>query len=333
MARLIIVNPSPQRKHLILGILVALIIIALSQVKTQPPMPIHLRVIMFLAGIVAIFLCFWRLTCDPKLHQNVLRLYREIKVENDRIIFPKELKLKPGILECWYEVTPGDTDMPYRYTFIETGDTVKVRELSIKDFKGHINVFAGFDSRRVIPSMKVASVWLEWIKLPAYEVIDDDYRVFGHSIYLAALPSAKQHINVGKATLFVTNGKDMGLVEIKSGESLEGVLSFRKEDKARGIRLEFVFETSNVSCKSVIASLNNSGSTHFRFRTTPDETIFMLASGLFLSTKKIIKEIGTKPIVIGDVLKEGKAKIKLILDLPKATDVVDETDVFVSYPP
>ena len=92
MARLIIVNPSPQRKHLILGILVAFVIIALSQVKTQPPMPIHLRVIMFLAGIVAIFLCSWRLTRDPKLYQNVLRLYREIKVENDRIIFSQGVK-------------------------------------------------------------------------------------------------------------------------------------------------------------------------------------------------------------------------------------------------
>ncbi len=113
---------------------------------------------------------------------------------------------------------------------------------------------------------------------------------------------------------FVTNGKDTGLVEIKSGECLEGVLSFQRKDKARGVRLEFVFETSTVSCKSIIAHLNNSGSTHFRFKT----------SGLFLSTRKIIEKLGAKPIVIGDVWKKGKAKIKLMLDLPMAVDIVDE---------
>ena len=100
--------------------------------------------------------------------------------------------------------------------------------------------------------------------------------------------------------------------------------AFREKDKARGVRLEFVFETSTVSCKSIIAHLNNSGSTHFRFKTTPNETIFILASGLFLSTRKIIEKLGAKPIVIGDAWKKGKAKIKLMLDLPMAVDIVDE---------
>ncbi len=49
----------------------------------------------------------------------------------------------------------------------------------------------------------------------------------------------------------------------------------------------------------------------------------MLASGLFLSTRKIIEELGAKPILIGDVWKKGKAKIKLVLDLPIAVDIVD----------
>ena len=151
MAKLIIVNPSPipHRKYLILGILIgiAFVIIAVSGVKTQPPMPIYLKIIMFSAGIVAIILCFWRLTHDPKLYQNVLRLYKEIRVENDKIIFPKELKLKPGILKCWYE---SDPDMAYNYTFNETGDVIEVRELSIGDFKGDISVF---DSRRIIPNV------------------------------------------------------------------------------------------------------------------------------------------------------------------------------------
>ena len=125
--------------------------------------------------------------------------------------------------------------MPYNYTFNETGDVIKVRELSIEDFKGDISVFAGFDSRRIIPNIKAASVWLEWIKLPAYEVIDEEYKVFGHSIYLAALPSVNQRISVSKVTLFVTNGKDVGVVEIKSGECLEGVLAFREKVKLVGL--------------------------------------------------------------------------------------------------
>ncbi len=124
MTRLIVIspNPFPHRKYLILGIFVgiAFIIVAISDAKMQPPMPLYVKITMFLTGIVAIISCFWRLTHDPKLYQNVSRLYKEIKVENDIIIFPKELKLKPGVLECWHKVsTRGGTAIPYGYTFNE----------------------------------------------------------------------------------------------------------------------------------------------------------------------------------------------------------------------
>jgi len=323
MARLVVVNITLERKPFILAILIGLlfVIIAVSEIKTQPPMPIYLRVATFLVGMVGIILSLWRLTHDVKLYRNVLRLYKEIRVENDKIIFPKELKLKPGTLKCWYS----SGDISYGHTFKESGDAIKVRELSIEDFKGNINVLAGFDSR-----IAIGEGLMEWMELPAYEIIDEEYKVLGYSIYLTVLPPVKQYVTVSKSTLFVTNGKDTGFVEIKSGEYLEGVLSFQKKGKARGVRLEFVFKTLTVSYKSVIARLNNSGSTRFRFKTTPDETIFILVAGLFFSTSRIVREVGVHPIIIGDAWKKGRAKIKLVLDLPRAVDLVDETNVFVN---
>lgn len=238
---------------------------------------------------------------------------------HERCIFDRFLKLKPGTLKCWYRLG----DIP-GHTFKESGDVIRVRGPSIDDFKGNLNVLAGFDS-----SVAIGESVLERIELPAYEIIDEDYKVSGYSIYLAVLPPAKQHITVSKSTLFVTNGKDTGLVEIKSGECLEGVLSFQRKGKARGVRLEFVLKTLGVSYKSVIARLNNSGTTRFRFRTTPNEAIFILISGPFISTVGIIKKLGAKPIVIGEAWMKGKAKIKLVLDLPRAADLVDETNVFL----
>lgn len=50
----------------------------------------------------------------------------------------------------------------------------------------------------IVGELYQTSVWLEWIKLPAYEVIDEEYKVFGHSIHLTALPSINQRISVNK---------------------------------------------------------------------------------------------------------------------------------------
>ncbi len=322
MARLVAIKPTLKKKPLILAIVIGIIFIsfAVSGVETSPPTPLYLRAVIFSAGSVAIFLGIWRLTHDSKLYRSVSRLNNEIKVENERIIFPKELKLKPGTLKCWRS----SGEIPYGHVFEESGDTVRLRVLGIDDFKGKLSVFAGFDS-----SIAVGSGKLEWIEFPAYEIADEEYRVRGYSIYLAALPPAKQSIAVSKSTLLVTNGEDVGKAEIKSGEVLEGVLSFQKKGKARGVRLEFTFRTSTISCKSVISRID-SGATHFSFKTIPDEAVFILTSDLSLSTTVIIKELGFKPIMTEDVWNVGEAKIKLVLDMPRAADITDETRVLVN---
>jgi len=332
MARLVVINPKPTIKPGVLAVLIGMVFVILvisgALDKAKPAPPYYLKIIMFLAGIVAVLLGFWRLTHDIKLYRNVMRLQEEIKVESDKIVFPKEIELKPGVLECVYEV---GSHMNYYYTFDEIGDSIRVKELSIKDFRGNFSVLAGFDRARIIPNIRVASVKLEWVKLPAYEIVNKEYKVFGHSIFLAVLPPVEQHFTVSKSVLFVSDGKSIGQVEIKAKNCFEGKISFQKypESKSRGVRLEFIFRTSVASYKSVITSLKETGSSYFEFKTAPSEVTYILASGLFLSVKKIVEELGSTPIVAGEAWRSGKAKIKLVLDLPKAIDITDEVDVLV----
>jgi hypothetical protein len=333
MAKLIVVNPKPAIKPGVLAILIGavFVIIVISGMldKANPAPPFYLKIIMLLAGIVAVLLGFWRLTHDSKLYKNVIKLHEKIKVEGDKIVFPREIELKPGILECVYQVYPDGVS--YHYTFDETGDKVRVKELNFKDFRGDVSVLAGFDSIRTVPNVLTASAKLEWIKLPAYEIVDKEYKVFGHSIFLAVLPPVEQHFTVSKSALFVSDGKSAGQAEIKAKNCLEGTISFQKhpKSKSRGVRLEFIFRTSVASYKSVITSLGETGSSCFKLKTAPDEATYILASGLFLSVRKIAEKIGITPIIAGEAWKSGKAKIKLVLDLPKAIDTTDEADIFV----
>ncbi len=65
----------------------------------------------------------------------------------------------------------------------------------------------------------------------------------------------------------------------------------------------------------VIASLRESGSIDFKFRTVPEDITCIFMSCLFFPVKEVVKEIRVAPVITDDALRNGKAKFKLLLDL------------------
>jgi hypothetical protein len=85
--------------------------------------------------------------------------------------------------------------------------------------------------------------------------------------------------------------------------------------------------------RAVIARIRNSGSKKFKFTLNPaSEVTYILTTGQDIAPRKIIKNAGLEvPFIAGEAWKRGKAKLMLILDIPVARDVVDETGVVVNF--
>jgi hypothetical protein len=335
MAKLVVIRFG---YNILVGISATLVGIAFITIVISGAMdffkpPFFVKVVFFVSGILIGFLGIFGIFYGPKLSRKLIKLSKKIRIEDDKVIFPREMKLRPGILEVEYRI---GSNFRYWTTFEDVGDELIAREIDIKSFKGVISALAGFDSAKLKIGAKLiaSSATLEWIKLPAYEIIDKENNVPMASVILAVIPPSNLSFTIGKTTLMVSDGADMGLAEVKvSNDCLEGILSYQKslKGKSRELRLEFLFETQMAIYRIVIARIKKSGSKKFKFKLNPvSKVIYVLTTDQNLSPRKIIKNIGLEtPFIAGEAWRRGKAKLILILDLPAAKDIVDETSINV----
>lgn len=97
MAKLIVVNPRPKRKPLILEIVIGATfsIIAVSGIKTQPPMSIHLKAIMFTAGLLQSFCVSGDLPTIPSYTEVFQGFTRKLELRAIKSFSQRSWSLSP----------------------------------------------------------------------------------------------------------------------------------------------------------------------------------------------------------------------------------------------
>ena len=144
----------------------------------------------------------------------------------------------------------------------------------------------------------------------------------------------KHTIALTKTRLTVSRDREIGVAEVRVGDNvIEGTLSYSKplEGKSRAVRLELIVLRGGVRYRTTIARLKQPGSMEFRWSLGPEEdTYILLTDQINMSPETFIKRLGMNSAFAGAAWRGvTEAKLRLVLDIPFAVDVVDEAEVIV----
>ena len=323
MTRVEVVSYKPRILPGLVAVILGLAFIAMALAFAgEWEAPLVVRILMTLLGVGGLFAGSWYASQGPRLARSLERLFSEVKVKGDKLVFPRPVELRRGMLRILYK--PGK---PYTASFEEKGDIVRLDSLSPSDFPGDYNVVAGLDYTAIGYEGPV-----EWIEAPAYEVVDPEYRARGASIYVAFIAPAKSLIALSKTSLAASSGRDIAMAEISSRNgSIEAVLTYSSGGGSRSARLEIEASLKSkmsgiLVLKTKLAELRKPGSIKISWSPNPREPVYLILSDKSrVRPRRILKE----PVIIGRAWRQMKVRVKLILDMPKKKDVVDEAEIIV----
>ncbi len=69
-----------------------------SRTTIESP-PLWVAIAIYLVGIGTILLGALRIIGDLKIYRKIQKLCKKVKINGDKIVFPREIKLKLGVLE------------------------------------------------------------------------------------------------------------------------------------------------------------------------------------------------------------------------------------------
>jgi hypothetical protein len=338
MARLVVLEYKPS-----LGLPLAALVMGfgfLSLATLGAPNPARIAALVFGGSSAAAG--SWVLVYGSRLAASLRRFANSIRIEGEALVLPKTLKLRPGVLKSLYERSPGSDMLKVSTRFEEQGAPVSKSALRPMDFAGPPSVLAGLGWRTPSVGAAIGSMNLvaksspvEWVILPAYEVVDREYSVPGASIIVAALVPADHKVIASRSLLTVERERDRGSAELRlSGSSIEGTLHYSRPiiSKSRAVRLELEVKRNGVAYSSVVARLSRPGSTRFRLNVPmPEETVYLVTTTHDVRTpRELVRELGLQePAIIGDAWKGSESKLRLVLETPVAEDAVDETELAV----
>ncbi len=346
MARLVVLEYRPR---ILVGVLALLIGLAFEAMVflgalARVDAPLLVQAAFALMGLVGLGAGVWIFVYGPRLASVLRRFAGLVRLEGDRLFLRGPVMIRPGFLVARHRVGRGKRS-PYTYMGFEEsgGEPRMVEALGPGDFEGEAGGVAGFSWMTMglsVPAGGGKAVvgdveTVEWLRLPAFSVESPEYRVPLQSIVIALLPPVRHVVEISRESLYVSSNNDLGLAEIKAVEGgIEGTLTFHRspEGGARAVRLELEVERPGIRYKTVLARLEETGSTVFRWTPSPEEPVYLVAAtASTLSPSTLLKKMGVeKPVFMGSAWKVvSKAKLRLVLDVPRAKDVVDEADIVV----
>lgn len=342
MARLIIVEHQPRRLVDVVAIVIALLLLAATFIASNTPT--YLKVLVAVASLLVIGGALQSLIYGPRLARVLKALSKDVRVEGERLILPKPLKMKPGTITISYHRAETGYDYYTRLSFKESEEGEVVKDsLGPKDFKGNVGILAGLpwevtldtgSSTEPQASRKGGKppilVWdaYEWIVAPAYEIVDPDYSGPSGSIIVAFIPRINYEIEVTKSVLTVKGDGATGTAEmgVESG-AIKGTITYTKQpgSRAREVRLEFEAVKWGIRYRITLAKLSNPGRINFRWSPGPEEEAYLLIhSQARTRPRELLRRLSTNPLLAGAAWRDIKwARLKLVLNVPLARDVVD----------
>ena len=349
MAKVLAVNYRPRRLADVIAIIFMLGILALVFFVADSPS--YLKVLVAIASLLVIGGALQSLIYGPRLSRALKRLSESVKVEEERLVFPRPLKLKPGTLTISYHRAETGYSYYTRLSFKESGGGEAVKDsLKPEDFKGEVGILAGLPwevaldtgSSTALPASREsreppAVVWdaYEWIVAPAYEIVDDpEYNTPGGSIIVAYIPRVRHEIALAKSVLSVRGGGAMGIAEVKvEGGVIKGVLTYTKQPgaRAREVRLEFEAFRKGIKHRVTLARLESSGRISFKWSLGLEEDVYLLIpSQAKTRPGEVLRRLSTGPLLAGIAWRDvDRARLKLVLNVPLARDLLDEAWVRV----
>ena len=348
MARLLVVEYKPRRLIDAAAVIFALLLLAVVFIATDAPA--YLKVLVAVASLIVLGGALQSLIYGPRLSRALKRLSGSVRVEGGRLLFPRPLKLKPGTLTISYHRAESGYDYYTRLSFKESGEGEVVKDsLGPDDFRGDVGILAGLPWEMALDTMSSTAprasretgeppmtVWdaYEWIVAPAYEIVDPDYSMPGGSILVAFIPRINHEIVLSKSALTVKGGGATGTAEVRAkGGVVEGVLTYTKQPgaSAREVRLEFEAVRKGLRHRVTLARLSSPGRVSFRWSLGPEEEAYLLIpSKAKVRPREVLRRLGTSPLLAGIAWRDvERARLKLVLNIPLARDVVDEAWVTV----
>ena len=352
MAKLVVIEYKPSRLKGLAASALGLVFISLAISKALSEAPLAVRALTVLMGIVGVAAGVWNLVVGPRLASTLRRFSDMVKLEDDKLVFSRPIKLRRGYLRVEHKRErrrrASDRSRPSMHLstlFEESEEEREAETLGPEDFQGDFSAIAGLSwalpgligvsMGDVGVSVGAASVVVEWVKAPGYEVIDPEYRVPLASIVVALLPRVEHEISLVKQRLAVSRDRDVGMAELRVVDgTVEGVLSYSKplEGKSKAVKLELEVVMRGVRYKTTIARLDRPGSMEFRWSPGMEEDVYIVMTDMTtISPRRLVERLGVeKPLFAGkawDAVSE--AKLRLVLEIPMARDVVDEAGIIV----
>lgn len=336
MAKLVVIEYRYKPTVGLLAVLLGLLFVAFAILSSMgklggEPIPLGARIFMAFMGLLGLAAGLWQLVQGPKLVSTIRRLSESLSLDGDRLVLGGPLRLRRGQLRVVYEAPTGDSgSMRIHMFFEEQGEMKQAESLGPEDFAGPVSVLANISYTAIGP---MRPTYIEWVRIPAYEIVDPSYKVTGASIYIAMLPPLKHIISLAKSRLGVARERDIGVAEVRvTGDGVEGILSYTKpvEGRSRALKLEIEASIKGARYKGVIARLDRPGSMEFRWRPSPPEPVYIVISDQTrIRPDKLLERLGIRePMIAGEAWNSiERAKLKLVLEIPMAKDVVDEAEI------
>ncbi len=288
---------------LIFGVVFFAVIVPLlidSALETGEMLTWGFGIFMFLLLLGGI----WVLITSYNSAKKVKKFISNVNIYEDKLTFPKPLKVEEGYLEATGKWHSSGRSSSYDVL----AEFISHREMETAEVTLEVKPFF----------LAIAKDGSGKIYLPGVRVLDEEFK---DVVILYALPSYR--LEFPQETLSVSTQEDfaelrVSLIENGFGGYLQANLS-----KARKAKVELITKEKRVfEVKEKIAETRDVASFEYKFF---DEPLLVISYYTLLDLRDILKKLKLKKIIAG----HGNFILRLALDLPFKRDVKKELELGV----
>jgi len=264
---------------------------------------------------------------DSKTSRVLERLSSLLRVEGDKLVIERPILARRGVITIRAD-EGGEHGRRFQLFFRNVEREAEyIQELEPVADVSSVDIVAN------VSGIKISAP--KWVKIPGYEIVEPELTVKGIQIVLGVIPPLKHEVTLFRNRLEVSKKEEWGAAELKVIDGrIEGTLTYSRSasGKSKELRLELVFDHGMTRYGAMLARMKVPGEVRFSWKPALDNVIYILASSLSpISPRRVMEKAGIKgPVVMGDAWsKIRSAKLRLVLDMPFASDVIDETEIAI----
>jgi len=345
--KLFVMEYKPPLKASVLAAIlgVVFIVIAIFAHSLPEPPPLAFRVMAGVLGFAGVAACVWNFTVGRRLARNLKVLSGGLRLTDSKVILPHTMRITPGklTLRKMTHRSGKHTRVRVEQYLDYTGETRETSEIDIASTKGDVGGIVG----RVYP---------EWIVLPVFEVSEPEYKISGGSVVFCIVPKFSHEVMISRGSLRVSYDRDFAQLTMDtSRDTIHGKITYMKPPNgvSRSVRVELeakyripktrlgiiggegiglrVKIGGRLVLRKTLAELKNSGTLEFNYQLPRvKEPRVIVGVHTQLEPKRIVKTLGLEPpVIFGSGWELVEARIKLVLDIPRHRDVIDEAKIII----